>query len=218
MTVLRHLIAGFILTVLSVPAIASQPYVEKIKMLTGPAGEKLVLEKLYADDGFDLFHPVSVQLKNQNGAVVAFMPVAIDASVYCPSLLRCIVFPTGFGQFFTNGWQLDADSVDYTLAADSDLTQKNTMDRTTGTDYKMYLAYPNVTEFHGAGLGNPLQRLGAKGFAPSDSTGWFLLSPLFILRDSTVIYPLITAAVWGCWYYRKRKKTKLLNPSSLSAP
>jgi hypothetical protein len=192
-------IVAVILCLLLPHAAHAMPYVEKIKTFEAPDGQKIFLEKLYAQGGPKFFSPLGVQLKNQSGTVVAFAPTADRGATFCPSLKTCIVFPNKMFQFFDGGWKLDIDHIDLTTAASNAAETRDRL-RDAKTDYKSYLTYDTVTEFHHPEMGNPTRRLSVQGFVPTNSILWGLASFVFILCDSILFWPIVAGLVWlGYW-------------------
>ncbi len=91
---------------------AHSPYAVKEGTLIVPSGEIVVKEKLYGDGIFSA-DPVTFQLRNRNGVVLANTPVAEHVAVFCPSVNFCWAFPYGFLSPFAMGYKLDVKKIEW---------------------------------------------------------------------------------------------------------
>lgn len=175
--------------VLSSAAFAHSPYVVKVKTLESPSGEPLILEKLFGD-GIFVADPVSLQVRNMNGAVLAYTPTSTHIGVFCPSLKFCWAFPHDIVTIFSTPWLLDYKNLDYEKKPASVTGEKDTQ---YAAQYRDYLTNRKTSAFHsewksGYEFVDPFGRESSLGFTKS-SPLFSIISPIFIFVDHAV--PLV---------------------------
>jgi hypothetical protein len=74
------------------PAEGHSPYIKKVLTVKSPAGDPLIIEKLYGD-GIFFADPVRLQIRNKNGVVLAYSRTNTHGGVFCPSVRFCWAFP-----------------------------------------------------------------------------------------------------------------------------
>lgn len=166
---------------LSAAAFAHRPYVVKIGTLESPMGNPLILEKLFGDGIFSA-DPVSLQIRNMDGAVIAYAPTGNHVGVFCPSIKFCLAFPHSSLSPFSAPWQLDYKNLDYDkklapIATEEDLEY--------ATGYKDYLTNKKAKQFHSYEFDDPFLRKGSSGFVKAPFALAFF-SPIFIFADHIV--------------------------------
>lgn len=126
------LILALLFSLFSSPAYAHPPYIVKEKDIIGPNNENLIVEKLYGDGIFGS-DPVAFQIRNSNGAVIASSIVSDNIAYFCPSISNCWIFPNGFLPFFSKGYKLNSENLEYSKK----LSDKNNFqeDRVKFEDY-----------------------------------------------------------------------------------
>ena len=156
---------------------AHRPYAVRIKSLEGPQGQPLIIEKLFGDGIFSA-DPVSLQLRNSRGAVLAYTPVGQHVAVFCPSLKSCWAFPHDALFGLASSWRLDPSGLEYERPLDSDLEGK--------IESRGRITY---------GFGDPGRRSAASGFKKEASLWPRLASPLFVFLDHAI---LLTVLAFTC--------------------
>ncbi len=156
---------------------AHRPYAVKIKSLEGPQGQPLIIEKLFGDGIFSA-DPVSLQLRNSRGAILAYTPVGQHVALFCPSLKSCWAFPHDALFGLASSWRLDPSGLEYERPRDPDLEGK--------IESRGRITY---------GFGNPSQRSAASGFKKEASLWPRLASPLFVFLDHAI---LLTVLAFTC--------------------
>lgn len=141
---------------LFVPAAhASSPYAVKLGVMAGPDGQLVLKEKLYGH-GVLSSGPVTFQLRNRDGALLANSPVSDHVAVVCPSVKFCWAFPDGAYLPFSAGWSLDAKVVEFGRPAPDYFFQDTEQeeftaymnDRRAGIISGYYLGYPEYDRSH----------------------------------------------------------------------
>lgn len=147
--------------ILSAPARAHQPYSKEVSILQSPSGDPLIVEKLFGD-GIVVSDPVSLQIRNENNAVIANSPVGDYLTAFCPALRFCLAFRYGNINLFAEAWKLDYANLNYNAGDDHKIADE---------DY-----------FHD----DPDRRKGSQGFNQA-SFIWTLVSPVFIIIDYWIL-------------------------------
>jgi hypothetical protein len=93
-----------------VPAQAHRPYVKKLYILSGPDKKPLIVEKLVGDNVIGV-NPEKLQIRNQNGAVIAYTQTAYHIVIHCSSIQSCWVFP--YSSALIEPVHLDYKALDY---------------------------------------------------------------------------------------------------------
>jgi hypothetical protein len=171
------ILAGMLLV--STPAEAHRPYAAKIKMLEGPSGEPLILERLFGD-GIFFADPVSLQVRNKKGAVIAWTPTAGRVAVFCPSIQFCWTFPYGILSPLAQPFKLAHEKLDYSKEGDVE-------------EYKELSSYLTDDEVKRVGsyrFPYPEKRKDNAGFTP-DGPIALLLSPVVMLVDHAAAYAVL---------------------------
>lgn len=107
----RLLIIILLISFLPLSAHAHRPYIIKDRVIDGPNGQPVIIEKLYGDGIFGP-DPVRLQFRNMQGGVIASFPTDINAAIFCPKINFCWVFPYNLIPISV-GLKLDVDSVDF---------------------------------------------------------------------------------------------------------
>jgi hypothetical protein len=157
----------------SQPSHAHSPYAIKDKVLDSASGP-LIIERLYGD-GIFIADPVSLQVRNQKGAVVAYTTTAHRVALFCPAIEYCWAFPHTFLAtltFFPE--RLDLKGVDL----------QKSLDGEPSAALKSYLTDRDVKSLRDDSLNYPEHRkTGPSGFV-SSFDGMILLSPIFIAIEN----------------------------------
>lgn len=101
------------------PASAHRPYAFKQKTVDSPQGP-LTIEKLFGD-GIFAADPVSMQVRNAQGAVLAYTSVSDHVALFCPSVSSCWAFPHDSVWGIPTPWRLDHADLDYAKTLDPKL-------------------------------------------------------------------------------------------------
>lgn len=150
------------------PASAHMPYAVEVKTLQDIHGEPLILERLFGD-GIFAPDPVSLQVRNRNGAVIAYTSVNQSVSVYCSSLEFCWACPHSTLSLWATPVRLNHESLDY--------------DQQISTEARSRLKREGgVTR----GFENPDSRSAPLGFAADSSLLALSLSPLLIIKEHAI--------------------------------
>lgn len=121
---------------------AHRDYLIKEKIINTPEG-KIIIEKHFGD-GIILTDPLRLQVRNTNGEVVAYTPVATHIGVFCPSLEFCVAVPHGTIGATSQPWKLSVENIYWDKTADpssqrsQDLVEyleKDSLRRTTLNEY-----------------------------------------------------------------------------------
>lgn len=160
------------------PAYAHPPYLMKQGIITDPDGNKLIKEKLYGDGVF-VSDPVTFQLRNRHGALLANSPINDHVFSFCPSIDFCWVFPYSFISLFSFGWSLNAETLEFDKPAPNYEFKGDEEE-----DFKSYLNDQNFKRFSAYFLGYPEFNRSHSGFKRS----WIsaLLSPFIIIADQFI--------------------------------
>lgn len=94
------------------PANAHRPYVEKKTTLNGPDGKDIFIEYLYGD-GIFAKDPMRIQLRHQNGGLIAATNVTDFGLYYCPQIENCYVATYGIIIPFPRVFRVDAAKISY---------------------------------------------------------------------------------------------------------
>lgn len=170
----------FILTLLIyAPAYAHPPYLIKQGLIADPGGNKVIKEKLYGDGVF-VSDPVTFQLRNRHGVLLANSPINDHVFSFCPSIDFCWVFPYSFISLFSFGWSLTAETVEF----DEPAPNYEFADEEEEEDFKLYLNDQSFKRFSAYSLGYPEFNRSHSGFKRS----WIsaLLSPFIIIADQFI--------------------------------
>lgn len=186
---------------------AHSPYAVKKGTLIAPGGQIVVKEKLYGDGIFSA-DPVTFQIRNRNGTVLANTPVAEHVAVFCPSVSFCWAFPYGFLSSFATGYKLDAKKVEW----DSDLLSPYLKDE--GLEgFKHYFDDKREKVFRGPGQDYPEFTKKDSGFVEVSFTAF--ISPIVIASDQIVvllcllILTIIPSVLYWLFFRRAWTRNKL---------
>jgi hypothetical protein len=100
------------------PAQAHRPYAVKEYTIQGPNKQTMIVEKLFGD-GIFYGDPVRLQIRNQQGAVIAHSKTATHVGVFCPSIQFCWAFP--YNDLLVEPLLLDYEKLQYNA---SDVTNQ----------------------------------------------------------------------------------------------
>ncbi len=100
------------------PAQAHRPYAVKEYTIQGPNKQNMIVEKLFGDGIFS-GDPVRLQIRNQQGAVIAHSQTATHVGVFCPSIQFCWAFP--YDDLLVEPLLLDYEKLQYNA---SDVTNQ----------------------------------------------------------------------------------------------
>ncbi|AGH97515.1 hypothetical protein [Micavibrio aeruginosavorus] len=117
-------IALLCVLIFSPAAHAHRPYLVNKGTLTDPGGEIIVKGKRYGDGIFST-DPVTFEIRNRNGVVLANTPVADHVAVFCPHAKFCWAFPYGYLTPIVSGYKLDADNIDWDAQSKNDSGRGN---------------------------------------------------------------------------------------------
>lgn len=160
------------------PAYAHPPYLIKQGIIADPDGNKVIKEKLYGDGVF-VSDPVTFQLRNRHGALLANSPINDHVFSFCPSIDFCWVLPYSFISLFSFGWSLTAETVEFDKSAPNYEFKGDEEE-----DFKSYLNDQSFKRFSAYSLGYPEFNRSHSGFKRS----WIsaLLSPFIIIADQFI--------------------------------
>ena len=160
------------------PAYAHPPYLKKQGFIIDPDGNKVIKEKLYGDGVF-VSDPVTFQLRNRHGALLANSPINDHVASFCPSIDFCWAFPYSFISLFSFGWSLTAEAVEFDKPAPNYEFKGEEEE-----DFKSYLNDQSSKRFSAYFLGYPEFNKSHSGFKRS----WVsvLLSPFIIIADKFI--------------------------------
>lgn len=160
------------------PAYAHPPYLIKQGLIADSDGNKVIKEKLYGDGVF-VSDPVTFQLRNRHGALLANSPINDHVFSFCPSIDFCWVFTYSFISLFSFGWSLNAETVEFDKPAPNYEFKGDEEE-----DFKSYLNDQNSKQFSAYFLGYPEFNRSHSGFKRS----WIsaLLSPFIIIADQFI--------------------------------
>ena len=160
------------------PAYAHPPYLKKQGLITDPDGNKVIKEKLYGD-GIFISDPVTFQLRNRHGALLANSPINDHVASFCPSIDFCWAFPYSVISPFSFGWSLNAEAVEFDKP-----TPNYEFKYEEEEDFKSYLNDQDFKRFSAYVLGYPELNKSHSGFKRS----WIsaLLSPFIIIADQFI--------------------------------
>lgn len=162
------------------PAHAHPPYLLKQGVITDPDGNQVIKEKLYGD-GVITTDPVTFQLRNRHGGLLANSPIEDHVASFCPSINFCWVFPYHALSLFAVGWSLDTEA----LVFDKPAPNYEFKDAAKAEAFKSYLNDKNVKRFSAYALGYPeFNRSHHSGFKPSGISALF--SPFIIMADQFI--------------------------------
>ena len=195
------------------PAHAHPPYLLKQGVITDPDGNRVIKEKLYGD-GVLTTDPVTFQLRNRHGAVLANSPIEDHIASFCPSINFCWVFSYHVLSLFAVGWSLDTEALEF----DKPAPNYEFKNAAKAEAFKSYLNDPNVKRFSAYALGYPeFNRSRHSGFKPSRISALF--SPFIIMADQFIpLLVFLLSTLVLCIIFRpfsrgkkiKRKKFKYL--------
>jgi len=94
------------------PAQAHSPYAIRQNIISGPDQNPLIVEKLFGDGVIVSSDPVSFQIRNKNGAVIAHTQTSLHLSVFCPTIQLCWAFPYD-NSAIVEPMHLDYKALDY---------------------------------------------------------------------------------------------------------
>ena len=203
----------FFITLLSftMPAQAHRPYLVKKNTIAAPSNMTVITEKLYGD-GIFTADPVSFQLRNTNGAVLAYTPVASHVATFCPHIKFCWAFPYGPRSILTIGLKLDYQTIDWLAQQPPPSEDITGIDPEESTSYEKYLKdkRQKITRSHN--FGYPEMRSGAAMQGFSYISPAIVLSPLFIIADQFFPLALLAALTLSPfllhWIFFKRLRAK----------
>jgi hypothetical protein len=185
---LRNFLVFLSIFLLATPAEAHSPYAERMAILKSPTGSTLIAEELYGDGIFSA-DPVTFEIRNTHGAVIASSPVGDHMQSWCFSIENCFAFPYRYLSVYAKAWKVDFKNLEYdkpnTIRGSKEHSEedKEFQRYVSGTGPKVIrnyqLTYPD--------LGNKYS-----GFieAPIWVTA---LSPLFIVKGQIVSLALLFA-------------------------
>lgn len=193
------------------PACAHPPYLMKQGLITDPNGNQVIKEKLYGDGVF-ITDPVTFQLRNRHGALLANSPINDHVASFCPSIDLCWAFPYSFISPFSFGWSLNAEAVEFDKPAPNYAFKGEEEE-----DFKSYLNDQSFKRVSAYFLGYPEFDKSHSGFKRS----WIsvLLSPFIIIADQFIpllvlfllaLVPLIISRLSSRWKKVERKTVKYL--------
>lgn len=160
----------FLLSVLTCRvAEAHRDYLIKETTLQTEHG-KILVEKHFGD-GIIVSDPLSVQIRNAQGEVVAHTPISYSIAVLCPSLDFCLAIPHGALTVWSRPWKLVAEKIDWKKAPMPGATPSTELVEYLTSDAR------RRTIADGEYLDREREM---KGFERTDSL-YFLLSPLFLI-------------------------------------
>jgi len=111
-----HVVLFLLLLLFSGTAEAHRPYLVRQTEVQAPSGEPVIVEKLYGD-GIFVADPVRLQLRSQNGALLAYTPVSRgNISYICPHIKFCWAFAFNAFTLFSAGYLLDPSAVQWSSA------------------------------------------------------------------------------------------------------
>lgn len=94
------------------PAAAHRPYVEKKGMFKGADGKNIIVEHLYGD-GIFAKDPMRVQLRHENGGLIAATNVTDFGFAHCKTLDYCYLATYGTLLPFPHVMQIDVKNISY---------------------------------------------------------------------------------------------------------
>ena len=161
------------------PAHAHPPYLLKQGVITDPDGNPVIKEKLYGD-GVLTTDPVTFQLRNRHGGLLAYSPTDYHVASFCPSINFCWVFPYSAISLFAVGWSLDTEAMEF----DKPAPNYEFKGAAEAGAFKSYLNDPNVKRFSAYALGYTHLDRPHSGFKPSRISALF--SPFIIMADQFI--------------------------------
>jgi|GEM_PF-3491539 len=111
---IRHIVilVAFLASSIFGPAEAHSPYAIRQSIISGPNQNPLIVEKLFGDGVIVSSDPVRLQIRNKNGAVIAYTQTALHVSVFCPTIQFCWAFPYD-NSAIVEPMHLDDKTLDY---------------------------------------------------------------------------------------------------------
>lgn len=131
---------------------------------------KVLVEKHFGD-GIIVSDPLSVQIRNAQGEVVAHTPISYSIAVLCPSLEFCLAIPHGSLTLWAQPWRLTPEKIDWKKPSDVTASKSKELAEYLTDDKR------RRTIADGEYLGHERE---LNGFEKTD-TLYFLLSPLFLI-------------------------------------
>lgn len=108
----------------STVAQAHDPYARKIATLKDSEGRTVIVEKLYGD-GIIGPDPANLQIRNDQGGVVAYSPTGNFLIPICPYIQFCFAIPHSAPFMISPVWKLDYESVDFSEKRNQDPCHDN---------------------------------------------------------------------------------------------
>ena len=200
----RRLKGVFIIALLcvlmfSAAAHAHRPYLVKEGTLADPSGQIVLKGKLYGDGIFST-DPVTFELRNRYGAVLANTPVADHVAVFCPHASFCWAFPYGPTNPFVSGYKLDSENIDWEAGSQHDNERES---------LRRYLNDSNEKILHDYDLNYPEFTKDHSGFIEVKKA--LVISPILILFDKFFVllflFVLTIVPFFLYWLFFRKKWT-----------
>lgn len=98
------------------------PRVEKAMAVEGHSGNLVVIERLFKPGSIPPSDPI-LQLRNDNGAIIARGPIGWVVVVFCPEISRCWAFSYQKYSVVASVWKVDYENLEYDKELADDLSE-----------------------------------------------------------------------------------------------
>jgi len=177
------------------PAYAHRFYIIEDSRIDAPDGSPLIVERLYGD-GIIGMDPVSLQIRNLGGAVLAHSQTSTHVATFCPHINYCWAFPYNPILPLSMGLRLDTSNVDWNTPP-----PVYTLSKEEAGEFSAYLAGHRRIA-HSDSFGYPSTvRDKSPLFIPSFAS--LLISPAIILFDQAdKVFIIMFACILPVLIYR----------------